>query len=67
LKAAAKETTVDGIISIVREAFGLAAAGAVLAFVLSRRRRRTMTSLALWTPLAAPARASKPETTRQVS
>jgi hypothetical protein len=65
-KSAAKETTVDGIFPIIRAALSLVAAGAVIVFALARRKR-TVTSLGLWAPAAAPPCGPKPETTRQAS
>ena len=64
---AAKKAIMDGIFPIIRAALVLVVAGAVVAFALARRRKRTVTSLGLWAPVAAPPCGPKPETMRQAS
>jgi hypothetical protein len=63
----AKEATMDGIFPIIRAALVLVVAGAVVAFALARRRKRTVTSLGLWAPVAAQSCGPKPGTTGPAS
>jgi hypothetical protein len=56
----------DSFVPIIRTALGVLGTAALLALALARRRKRTMTSLGLWAPAAAP-HGSSPATTRHGS